>query len=114
MTDTERVKEVLLSISNLDSETVESYLPLIENAVAYVNSKSGVYDDSRATMLAAARANYSISLAIGGDGITGFRAGDVSITQKSNAAENARQLLISAEEACSDIISDTGFAFRTV
>ena len=114
MTDVESVKAVLRSISSLDDETIDAYTPLIENAVAYVNSKSGREDDGRATMLAAARANYSISLVLGGDGVTGFKAGDVSITQTSNASETAKQLLISAEESCSDIMSDSGFAFRTV
>ena len=67
-------------------------------------------------MLAAARINYKIALIRQStDKVTQFKAGDISITEGSEALENAKRLLDEVSSDCPSLADcSEGFAFRTV
>ena len=115
----EEVKACLLSITQTDSETLESKRMLIENAVSYVEKLTKGYsqeDKERVILLAAARANYYITLLDSSEnGITSFKAGDVSFTKgQGSAAESARAFYESTLGESADLVKSGDFVFRTV
>lgn len=69
-------------------------------------------DDERVEFLAAARAFYIIS-SVGRetDNVTSFSAGDVSITEKADGTDLAKNILKEAMAAAHSLIHDGGFAF---
>lgn len=109
------VKEALAQISDISAEEIEGFTRIIENAVSAVEGVLDSTDSDRAVMLAAARANYDIALSgRGDDGITAFKAGDISVTKKANVLENARLFYMNTLASCADITADEGFVFMTV
>ena len=113
--DINSVKEALLEISDISTEELEGFSRIIEDAVSATERALGETDSPRAVMLAAARANYSIALSgRGDDGITSFKAGDVSVTKRANTLENAKALYLNILASCADISPDEQFAFMAV
>ena len=115
----EEVKACLLSITHTDSETLESKRTLIENAISFVEKLTRGYtgdDRDRVILLAAARANYYITLLDSDEnGITSFKAGDVSFTKgKGSAAESAKAFYESTLAESADLVKSTDFVFKAV
>ncbi len=115
----EEVKGCLLSITQTDSETLESKRALVENAIGYVEKLTKGYseeDKERVVLLAAARANYYITLLDSNEnGITSFKAGDVAFTKgKGSAAESAKAFYESTLAESADLVKSEDFVFKTV
>ena len=118
MTDCSLVKNELACIMNCGEEELEQYMPYINNSVSYVSSVMKNADDendARIIHLCAVRAFYCILLTQStSDGITSFKAGDVSYTMDMSALKGARVLLDMAVQSCSNLIKTEGFAFEAV
>lgn len=117
MINKEDVKALLIVIGDYDSEQIQKYQQLLENAISIVGKMADESDhaDSRIVYLAAAKANYDIKLIESCSGsVSSFTAGDVSITENANAVDNSKQLLNSAIADASTLIIDKGFAFLGV
>ncbi|MBQ7740586.1 MAG: hypothetical protein IJT65_05065 [Eubacterium sp.] len=114
--DINNVKQKLSQLSKIDVQELADFLALIENAASWVDARLIASDASKAELLAAAKANYDISLTKSGiSGVTSFKAGDVSITRKSGEEfSGAKALFESILNDCSDILSDSAFDFRCV
>ena len=112
MIDIKSVMPVLIALSSADENELESISPIISNAV-FVSSrlvKEEFHTDDRAVYLAAAKANYDLSLIRSCDNVSSFSAGDVSFS--CNLSINpARDILDEAMQNASDIIEDRCFAF---
>lgn len=119
MIDVEKVKRITVLLGGYDDGVIEKYSPVIENAVAVIGSllaNAEFEADTRAVYLAAARANYDIVLAVNsydGDNVTSFTAGDVKIIESDTVAY-AERLYKNAQNACKDILADSGFCFKCV
>ena len=118
MIDIERVNETLGTISDLSKSEVEGYGIIVRNSVAAVNSRlthPHFENDERIIFLAAARANYYISLlGANASAVREFSAGDVKVALGSGANNDALTLYRSAAEACGEMVADDGFVFRGV
>ena len=117
MIDIHDVVPVLSVLSGKTEEELASLSLIINNAISVVAELADGenLNCERLIFLAAAKANYDISLASNcSDGITSFRAGDISITQSRESISCARAILDDAMKNASDIISDNGFAFLGV
>lgn len=119
MIDIENVKRITALLGGYESDEIEQYSPIIENAAAVVNSslKNGDFEtDVRVIYLAATKANYDISLVLcsGGDNITSFTAGDVKIVEGGDNVAYARRLYENAQIACKSLVADNGFCFKCV
>ena len=114
MIDVEKVREQLAAIAGAEIAGDVRFTPLLTQAASLYESSGDVEADARLALLAAAKANYWIALS--GDGnaqVTSFKAGDVSITESTDASASAWQLLQTLEND-SGISGSTGFVFRTV
>ena len=84
----------------------------------YINSLLKSSDDennSCVIFLCAAKAYYRYMLTNQSDGITSFKAGDVSYSlDTSSALENARAIYNFALEQCASLIKNNHFAFEAV
>lgn len=108
MVDVEKVKRITVLLGGYDDGEIEKYSPIIENAEFEA--------DTRAVYLAAARANYDVVLAVNsydGDNVSSFTAGDVKIVESDTVAY-AERLYKNAQNACKDILADSGFCFKCV
>ena len=118
MIDIERVNETLCTISALNKSEVEGYGVIVRNSVAAVNStliNPHFENDERIIFLAAARANYYISLlGASPNAVREFSAGDVKVALNSGANNDALTLYKSAADACGEMVTDNGFVFRGV
>ncbi len=118
MTDCSLVKKELACIMNCGEDELEQYMTYINNSVGYVQAVIKNTDDENDTKiiyLCAVRAFYCILLTQStNDGITSFKAGDVSYTMDRSALKGAKALLDMAVQACSDLIKTKGFAFEAV
>ena len=94
MTDLSKIKEEFITLSSLSEEDAGKYQSLIEMECEYINSLLKSSDDennSCVIFLCAAKAYYRYMLTNQSDGITSFKAGDVSYSlDTSSALENAR------------------------
>lgn len=117
--DYEKVKEYLMAMGNLSAEDIEKYKFILDASVTSVldilNDSADVADD-RIMQLMASRAYLKICCVDGTEnGVTSFKAGDVSYTEKAGAAlDGAREIYALALADCSQFISDAGFAFLGV
>lgn len=115
---TGEIIEALELISPYNEEELLSWGVLInaeKEAVETRLSELGKESSQKAVMLVAARVNYKIALINqSADKVTHFAAGDISITEGSEALENAKALLEEVSADCADLIGRDGFAFRTV
>ncbi len=119
MISVEKVKECLLSLTQLDTETLDEKEIVIENALGYIQSIVRDYteaDEPRVVMLAAARANYLIALLNSSEnGVSSFKAGDVSFTKESGSyTESAKAFYESTLGENNDLIRQNGFIFEAV
>jgi hypothetical protein len=105
-------------LGNYSDEELEKYAALIENAVSVASSMlkdESMSKESKAIYLASAKANYDMALAMtGGDNVTSFKAGDVSISECSAFVENAKAIFEEAKVHCASLIKDECFAFLGV
>ena len=114
MVDVEKVKRITVLLGGYDDGEIEKYSPIIENAVAVIGSllaNAEFEADTRAVYLAAARANAVNSY--DGDNVSSFTAGDVKIVESDTVAY-AERLYKNAQNACKDILADSGFCFKCV
>jgi hypothetical protein len=118
MIDLERVNETLCAIAHLSPEEADGYAVIVQNSVAAVDStlvNPHFADDERIIFLAAARANYYISL-LGAEAgsVREFSAGDVKVSLSAENESSALTLFRSATDACAGMVTDDGFVFRGV
>ncbi len=112
----ENVKSLVKTIGGYEDNELDRFDILIENIIDTLNSqlKNPSYcNDARIEMLAATTVNYQLVI-VENDGVTSFKAGDLSVTQSGYAAMNAKTLLDNAKENATDLIIDSGFAFLGV
>lgn len=114
----ERVLEALAIIGEYSDDDIIRYTPLARKNLAIIQPTRDNLTDSDAERLAyliGAKTNYEIALIRSQetDNITSFSAGDVKITQ-GNSLSLAKEILTSAMEDASDLISDELFCFRSV
>lgn len=118
MIDAQLVKESLKLLTGFDDEETESYMPVLNAAIASVSAMlkdDAEENDPRVIQLAAAKAYCGICRsATGSGGITSFSAGDVSLTMKDSAADDSSAYLAAALADCEGLIKDSGFAFLSV
>ena len=110
----ERLKKTVSDLTGLSAAELEDYSLIIENAAQAVKNMLSSPDCEKGVMLAAAKAAYEISLYRYGDGVTSFKAGDVSFSMSGEAVKNAERAYNNALSDCRDIIKDSGFVFRAV
>lgn len=115
---TGEIIEALEVISPYSEEELLGYAILInaeKDAVETRLGELGKESSSKAVMLAAARVNYKIALINqSADKVTHFAAGDISITEGSEALDNAKKLLEEVSADCAELINGDGFVFKTV
>lgn len=118
MTDLSKIKAEFITLSSLSEEDAGRYQSLIEMECEYINSLLKSSDDennSCVIFLCAAKAYYRYMLTNQSDGITSFKAGDVSYSlDTSSALENARAIYNFALEQCASLIKNNHFAFEAV
>lgn len=118
MTDCSLVKKELTFLMRCEEEETDEYMSYINNSVKYVSTviKNPDYEnDARIIYLCAVKAFYCIVLTRGADdGITSFKAGDVSYTKDMSVLSSAKALLNMAERDCSDLMKTEGFTFEAV
>ncbi len=112
MTDYTEVMRELQQLTGLTEDALAPYQTLIEASVDSVAGEA----PSHAALIAAARVNYQIALLQNaGDGVSSFKAGEVSISEtKSNAVSAAKDFLTAVEAQYSTKAAGEGFAFRSV
>lgn len=118
MTDLSKVWDEFAVLSSLGENEKEQYESLLYMSSEYVDSLLKNEEDennSRIVFLCAAKAFYQYALSNQFDGITSFKAGDVSYSlDASSCVENARAIYDFALEQCSALINDNNFAFKAV
>lgn len=118
MTDLSKVKEEFITLSLSSEEDANKQQSLIYMETEYINSLLKSSDDennSCVVFLCAAKAFYRYALTNQSDGITSFKAGDVSYSvDTSSALENARAIYNFALEQCTSLIKNSCFAFEAV
>lgn len=112
MADITEIKRELQKIAALTEEELLRYETLIEAAADSVIGEA----PSHAALIAAARVNYQIALLQkSGDGVSSFKAGEVSISEtNSSGIEAAKAFLTAVEAQYSNRAAKDGFAFRSV
>ena len=112
MVDYTEVMNELQQIAAFTPEELTRYRSLIEAAADTVDKE----DPAHAVLIAAARANYQIALLqSAGDGVSSFKAGEVSISEtKSSAVSAAKAFLTAVEAQYSAAAAGNGFAFQSV
>ncbi len=119
MTDYSLIQNELKAISGFDDDTLNRYESCIKNAAICVNAMLGDKadeNDSRVIYLCAVKAYYTILLLQNqNDGITSFKAGDVSYTCSEAVSISAvKTLLETAMNDCSTLIKKDTFVFKAV
>ena len=117
MVNIEKVKALLISWGTIGEEEAQQYAALIAAAAEYtqrVLGSNSTYSEDEASYYAASKANLDIILTRGGESITSFTAGDITIKSADNAEEKARALFESVKGSFTDIKTDPSFAFMTV
>lgn len=116
--DTAAVKLYLKILGSYSDETLETFMPLVEQAVASVTAqvKDGAdLSDPRLVNLAALKALCMIeSTDAAGDNVTSFTAGDVTVQKSMTAGQRAGEMLEEARADCRDLLCDSAFAFLDV
>ena len=114
MTDLSKIKVEFITLSSLSEEDAGKYQSLIEMECEYINSLLKSSDDennSCVIFLCAAKAYYRYMLTNQSDGITSFKAGDVSYSLDTSSA---RAIYNFALEQCASLIKNNHFAFEAV
>lgn len=119
----ENIKNYICIFGGYDEDDIADYLPIVENVCERIKSQlctSCNVDDpsvsARLNFLAACRAYYEINLTASGaaGSVTSFTAGDISLTENSQVASKAKELLENAENMCNGLMTDGAFAFMEV
>lgn len=116
MTDCSFVNQELKRLFDFEDTELEKYNDLIVNAVNCVNTllkENADENDARIVHLCAMKA-YSQIEVLHNDDVASFSAGDVSFTRDTSSKDKAGLLLQEALNACSDLVSVSGFAFKAV
>lgn len=116
MTDSNLVKNELVTIMGITQEDASAYDSLIDYTVSTVSQiikDEKDENDIRIVYLCAVKAYYFLTL-IQSDGISSFSAGEVSFSLDASAHSRAKALLNEAVLACSELISRNEFAFKAV
>lgn len=118
MTDISLVKKQLKVLLSCDDSQVEDYESYINNAILSVMpmlKNEEAENDGRVVYLCAAKAYYQINLTkTSDDGITSFKAGDVSYEIDTSSLPKAKALYEMALDDCNSLIDKDPFDFRTV
>ncbi|MCM1114361.1 MAG: hypothetical protein NC397_02570 [Clostridium sp.] len=115
MTDCSFVNQELKRLFDFEDTELEKYNDLIVNAVNCVNTllkENADENDTRIVHLCAMKA-YSQIEVLHNDDVASFSAGDVSFT-RDTSSKGIELLLQEALNACSDLVSVSGFAFKAV
>lgn len=88
----------------------------IINFTPYENINLDKSDEGKLALYLAAKTNYQLCLADFNEGISSFKAGDVSISKSGPSLESAKALLDTTLKDASHIViaNDEGFAFMEV
>lgn len=118
MTDYSLIKNKLIDIFHYSEAELETYSSFIEGAVdyaAHILIEEEKANDARIVNLCAVKAYYQIVLtSCADDGITSFKAGDISYTRDLSSVSRAKALLETALADCSDLIKNSRFSFKAV
>lgn len=118
MIDTKLVEENLKVMGDFEDGFQQKYSSLINASAKSVLEilKDGVDEnDPRIIQFVAAKAFFLITNSASfSDGVTSFSASGISITEKSDFAKNAKEILENAKADCRGLILDDGFAFLGV
>lgn len=119
----ENIKKYICIFGGYEEGDISDYLPIIENVCERIKSQLCSSCDendpsvsARLNFLAACRAYYEINLTASGaaGSVTSFTAGDISLTENSQVASKAKELLENAENMCNGLMTDGAFAFMEV
>lgn len=119
MIDPEKVLSRLKIMTDIELESEEKALILCSEAASQLNPKlrSPLYgDDPRVISAAAALALAAKTRndALSSDGISSFKAGDVTVNMGTKSVEISQLLLKDALAAAADCLTDSEFFFREV
>ena len=105
-------------LADVDSDALEHWTPLVEDACAFVQSRCVVSapDEAQRRRLEALSAAYAAYLySLSGDGaVSQFTAGDVKLTSSASGAEKAERLWRVLAENNADLVRVGGFLFGRV
>lgn len=119
MIDPEKVLSRLKIMTDIELDSEEKALTLCSEAASQLNRKlrSPLYgDDPRVIAVAAALALTAKTRyeTLSSDGISSFKAGDVTVDMDTKSEEIAQMLLKEALTAAADCLTDNEFFFREV
>ncbi len=118
MTDLSLIKKDFIILSSYSEEEAKQFEPFMEAEAEYVSSLlKNKEDENKACVvfLCAARAYYQCFLTNQSDGISSFKAGDISYSlDTSEALNNARAICDFALAKCSAFLKDENFAFEVI
>lgn len=118
MIDIKAVRAHLKVLGGYSESRMEDFALLIEHAAETVTRQlpDGTdASDTRLVHLAAVKALCMIENAdFFGDGVSVFKAGDITVEKSSAGTESLKQLLEEAEKDCRDLLCDSAFAFLDV
>lgn len=118
MTEYSLIENELIKVMHCDKSQLAEYESYINNAAAVVKAllkNAEDENDVRIVNLCAMRAYYQIVLTDhSDDGITSFKAGDVSYSMDTSSVSRAKELLDLAEKSCRNLIKIDSFAFQGV
>ncbi len=118
MTDLTLIKKDFILLSSYTSEEAKQFESIMLMEAEYVDSLLKSSEDENKTcvvFLCAARAYYQCLLTNQSDGVTSFKAGDVSYSLDLNeTVKNARAILDFALAKCAPIMKDENFAFEVI
>jgi hypothetical protein len=113
-----KVCERFAVLAGLEADAVQRWMPLIEDACAYVEERCLVEAPSsrQTTRLEALRAAYALRLysLCGENQIREFTAGDVRLTSSADRQQTAAQLWQELAADNADLVRTGGFLFGRV
>lgn len=117
MINIDKVKAIVKSLGDYDDDQMQRYesiiLTSIQCAERQIKDEKN-HSSEPVEMFAAAMANYQIATVNTGDGVTSFKAGDVTVKQSADGIKNAKLLFDEAKSNVADLLYDNSFAFLGV
>ena len=118
MTDLSLIKKDFIILSSYSEEEARHFESFMEAEAEYVDSLlKNEEDENKACIvfLCASRAYYQCLLTNQSDGISSFKAGDISYSVETNEAlNNARAICDFALAKCTALLKDERFAFEVI
>ena len=118
MTDLSLIKKDFILLSSYTNEQASRFESIMEMEAEYVDSLlKNSDDDNKACVvfLCSARAYYQCLLTNQSDGVSSFKAGDVSYSLDLNeAVKNARAIVDFALAKCAPLLKDDSFAVEVI